>query len=90
VGIIEALVVYPRKGGDFLLLDGHSRVDILKTQGARDVRCTFSTDDEAYTYNRRVNYTSPVMQHFMILRALENGVGERRLAVTVSGSMRRV
>lgn len=90
VGIIEALVVYPRKGGDFLLLDGHSRLDILIAQGAQEARCTFSTDDEAYTYNRRVNPTPPVMQHFMILRALENGVGEKRLAEALSVDVKNI
>jgi hypothetical protein len=80
VGIIEALVVYPQKGGEYLLLDGHTRLDVLKAQGAQEVRCIFSTDDEAYTYNKRVNHIPPVMQHFMILRAIENGVGEKRIA----------
>jgi Trp operon repressor len=80
VGIIEALVVYPKAPNEYLLLDGHSRLDILKLRGDTEVRCTFSTDDEAYTYNHRVNQVTPIMQHQMILRALENGVPERRLA----------
>src|ERR1700722_13889771 len=64
VGLIEALVVYPRKPGEYLLLDGHSRLDILQMQGKQEVRCTISTDDEAYTYNKKVNYTAPIAQHF--------------------------
>jgi hypothetical protein len=84
VGIIEALVVYPRKVNEYLLLDGHSRLDILKVRGAQEVRCTFSTDDEAYTYNKRINHTTPIMQHYMIIKALENGVGEKRLADALS------
>ena len=80
VGIIEALVVFPRTVGEYLLLDGHSRYDILKAKGVQEVRCTFSIDDESYTYNKRVNHAPAVAQHFMILKALENGVGERRLA----------
>jgi hypothetical protein len=80
VGVIEALVVYPKGPQEYLLLDGHSRLDILKARGVTEVRCTFSTDDEAYTYNHRVNQMTPVMQHFMILKALENGVSEKRLA----------
>jgi len=80
VGLIEALVVYPRKVDEYLLLDGHSRFDILKSRGVPEARCTFSTDDEAYTYNKKVNHAPAVTQHFMILKALENGVGEKRLA----------
>jgi RepB plasmid partitioning protein/Response regulator receiver domain len=78
------LVVYPRKANDYLLLDGHLRLDILKAQGVNEVRCTFATDDEAYTYNRRVNHAPPVAEHFMILKALENGVSEKRLAEALS------
>jgi ParB-like chromosome segregation protein Spo0J len=84
VGIIEALVVFPKKNGEFLLLDGHTRLDILKANGATEVRCTFATDDEAYTYNKRVNHPCSVAQHFMILKAIENGVSEQRLAEALS------
>jgi hypothetical protein len=80
VGIIEALVVYPKSPDEYLLLDGHSRLDVLKELGVSEVRCTLSTDDEAYTYNKKVNHASNIAQHFMILKALENGVAEERLA----------
>jgi ParB-like chromosome segregation protein Spo0J len=32
VGVIEPLVVYPRGPGDYLLLDGHVRLEILKSR----------------------------------------------------------
>jgi ParB-like chromosome segregation protein Spo0J len=80
LGLIEALVVYPQNPGEYLLLDGHCRLEALKDTGAREVRCTLADDDEAYTYNKRVNAISHVGQHFMILRALENGVSEERLS----------
>ncbi|MGA2538243.1 MAG: plasmid partitioning protein RepB C-terminal domain-containing protein [Terracidiphilus sp.] len=67
-----------------MLLDGHSRLDVLKTNGVLEVRCTFSTDDEAYTYNKKVNHSPPVAQHFMILKAIESGVSEKRLAQALS------
>src|SRR5256885_13074037 len=76
VGLIEPLVVFPRGAGDYLLLDGHTRLDILKRSGTVDVRVIFATDDEAYTYNKRVNHAPPVAQHFMILKAIANGVSE--------------
>ena len=84
VGLIEPLVVFPRKAGDYLLLDGHTRLDILKRTGATEVRVIFATDDEAYTYNKRVNHLPPVAQHFMILKALKNGVSEERIAISLN------
>ena len=80
VGLIEALVVYQKSSDEYLLLDGHSRLDALKELGVGEVRCTLSTDDEGYTYNKKVNHASNIAQHFMILKALENGVAEERLA----------
>src|SRR6266700_5340596 len=51
VGLIEPVVVFPRGPDDYLLLDGHARIDILKSRGIAEVRAIFATDDEAYTYN---------------------------------------
>jgi hypothetical protein len=92
VGLIEPLVVFPKGPNEYLLLDGHVRLDILKRNGATEVRAIFSTDDEAYTYNKRVNHAPPVAQHFMILKALKNGVSEERIATALNvdvGSIRK-
>src|SRR5437899_12149191 len=56
VGLIEPVVVFPRGPNDYLLLDGHVRLEILKSRGAIEVRAIFADDDEAYTYNKRVNH----------------------------------
>jgi hypothetical protein len=84
VGLIEPVVVFPRSPDDYLLLDGHLRIDILKGRGVPDVRAIFATDDESYTYNKRVNHAPPVAQHFMILKALSNGVSEERIAASLN------
>src|SRR5687768_11722196 len=57
VGIIAPPVVARDRSdaGKYLLLDGHLRIDVLKDMGASDVMCLVSTDDEAFTYNKRVN-----------------------------------
>jgi hypothetical protein len=34
-------------------------------------------DDEAFTYNKRVNRLSIVQEHFMILRAIDRGCPKR-------------
>jgi ParB-like chromosome segregation protein Spo0J len=80
IGLIEPLVVYPRKPGEYLLLDGHMRLTALKATGKTDVLCILAYDDEGYTYNRRVNSIPPVAQHLMLLKAIENGLTEERIA----------
>ena len=87
VGVIEPLVVYPRGPGDYLLLDGHVRLEILKSIGAKEVKCLLATDDEAYTYNRHVNHIPAVAQHFMLLEALKNGLTEERIAAALDVSL---
>lgn len=83
IGLIEPLVVYPESVNRFLLLDGHSRLEALKSAGAVEVRCILATDDEAYTYNRRVNSIPPVAQHLMLLEALRSGLSEERIAASL-------
>src|ERR1035437_8094790 len=87
VGLIEPLIVNPRGPGDYLLLEGHVRLEILKSLGFKEAKCLLSTDDEAYTYNRHVNYIPPIAQHFMLLEALKNGLTEERIARALDVSL---
>jgi ParB-like chromosome segregation protein Spo0J len=82
VGIIEPPVVVrdPLADGRFRLLDGHLRLDILVAQGATEVVCLIATEDEAFTYNRRVSRLAIVQEHHMILQAVQKGVSEERIA----------
>ncbi len=81
VGVIEPLVVVRSPGGGpYMLLDGHVRLAILKDLGARQTRCLVSADDEAFTYNKRVNRLATIQEHYMIVRAIERGVSEEKLA----------
>lgn len=82
VGIIEPPVVVrdPQAPGRFRLLDGHLRIDILLAQGAFEVVCLIATEDEAFTYNRRVNRIAIIQEHRMILEAVKRGLSEERLA----------
>ena len=82
IGIVEPPVVARDHSdpGKYLLLDGHLRIDVLKDMGEFDVACLVSTDDEAYTYNKRVNRIAMVQEHRMILKAVERGVSEERIA----------
>ena len=82
VGIIEPPVVArdPKDSGKFLLLDGHLRLEVLKERGETSVLCLVSTDDEAFTYNKRVSRLAIIQEHKMVLKAVERGVPEARIA----------
>lgn len=86
LGLIEPLIVHPQRGrrDQYLLLDGLIRLDILKLQGTAEAFCLLATDDEAYTYNHKVNQVTPIQEHFMIIRAINNGVPDTRLASTLN------
>lgn len=82
VGLVEPPVVARDQDdpAQYLLLDGHLRIEVLKDLGQTDVACLVATDDEAYTYNKRVNRIAMVQEHRMILKAIERGVSEERIA----------
>lgn len=82
VGIIEPLVVARSKDqkGKYLLLDGHMRHAVLVAMDAIEVRCLIADDDEGYTYNKRINRLATIQEHLMIVRAIERGVSEEKLA----------
>ncbi len=81
VGLIEAPVVAPlKKGKGYLLLDGHLRIMALKELGVERVACLISTDDETYTYNKYINRLSAIQEPRMIVKAVQSGVSEEKLA----------
>ena len=82
IGIIEPpVVVRDRdKTGKFLLLDGHLRLEVLRDDGATGVNCLVATEDEAFTYNKRINRLATIQEHKMILKAIERGVPQERIA----------
>lgn len=82
VGIIEPPVVVREryKKGKFLLLDGHLRIEVLKDTGAQGVTCLVATEDEAFTYNKRINRLATVQEHKMILKTIQRGVPQERIA----------
>jgi ParB-like chromosome segregation protein Spo0J len=94
VGIVEPPIVARDRAepGKYLLLDGHLRIEALKDMGSTEVTCVVSTDDEAFTYNKRVNRIAIIQEHRMILKAVERGVSEERIAKALNvnvGSIRR-
>lgn len=82
VGIIEPPVVArdATDHGRYHLLDGHLRVEIVRERGETEIVCLVATDDEAFTYNKRVSRIATIQEHRMILNAVKKGVSEERLA----------
>ncbi|MDH2352280.1 plasmid partitioning protein RepB C-terminal domain-containing protein [Bradyrhizobium sp. SSUT112] len=82
IGIIEPPVVFhkPDQRGRYMLLDGALKRDILLVRGETEAECLLALDDEAYSYNKRSIRLSVVQEHVMILRAIERGVPEDRIA----------
>lgn len=94
VGIVEPpIVARDRKDpGRYILLDGHLRMEALKDRGETDVVCLISIEDEAFTYNKRVNRIAIIQEHRMIIKAIERGVSEERIAKALNvdvGSIKR-
>lgn len=81
VGVIEPLSVFPQAGTThYILLDGHLRFEAQLEHGTDKVRCIVEHDDEAFTHNKRVNRLATIQEHLMIVRAIERGVSEEKLA----------
>lgn len=92
VGIIEPPAVSPDKQnpGRYILLDGHMRVEALKELGESEVTCLISKDDEAFTYNKHINRLSTIQEHRMIVRAVERGVSEEKIAKALNVNVSRI
>lgn len=70
VGLIEPLIVF-REGDDYLILDGVQRYRALLEMGVEIVPCILGQQREAFTGNRMVNRVSPIQEHRMIEKSLE-------------------
>ena len=54
--------------------------DVLTDLGHPDAACIVADDDEAFTYNKRINRLATIQEHLMIVRAIDRGVSEEKLA----------
>lgn len=81
VGLIEPLVVYP-EGDDYVILDGVQRYRALLELGVEVAPCILGPQREAFTGNRMVNRVSPVQEHRMIEKSLEE-VDEASIAAAL-------
>jgi hypothetical protein len=92
IGIVEPPVVARDRSekGKYLLLDGHLRLSVLQEQGWTEVTCIIATDDEAFTYNKRVSRIAIIQERNMILAAIKRGVPEERIAKVLNVNVAHV
>ena len=92
IGIVEPLVVArPQQDtAPYLLVDGHLRHAALSDLGNSEAPCLIADDDEAFTYNKRVNRLATVQEHYVIVRAIERGVSEEKLAKALNVDIKRI
>lgn len=92
LGLIEPLVIYPQRNseGSFMLLDGHVRLTILRELGWESCKCLIAMDDEAFTYNHKVNRLNPIQEHFMIRRAIKGGLSPEDIAKSLNVDVARI
>jgi hypothetical protein len=90
VGIIEPLIVFPQGRNQYIILDGHIRYDILKHEEMVSAPCLISTENEGYTYNKRVNRLTSIQEYKMIRKAIKSGVSQDRLAKALNLSIATV
>ena len=92
VGLIEPLMIFPQPNvaGKYLILDGHLRWHVLKELGQTTADCILSRDDECFTYNARVSRITPIQEHRMIVKAVNQGVPPERIAAALNMPVRVV
>ena len=92
IGLVEPPVVIrdTRDGSSYLLLDGHLRIEVLRDLGQTEVECLVSTDDEAFTYNKRISRLSPVQEQRMIAKAIERNVPKDKIARALDINVRSI
>src|ERR1700740_3477206 len=91
IRIGEPLVVARQEHtGPYMLVDGHLRHAALADLGNSEAPCLIADDDEAFTYNKRVNRLATVQEHYMIVKAIERGVSEKKLARALNVDIKRI
>jgi RepB plasmid partitioning protein/ParB/Sulfiredoxin domain len=90
IGLVEPPVVCrdKQRPETYLLLDGHLRLEALKELGRVEVECLLSSDDEAFTYNKRISRLSAIQEQRMIAKAIERKVPREKIAKALNINVR--
>src|ERR1700730_4191714 len=80
VGIVEPLVVALGEvdTGPYRLVDGHFRHAALSARGNSEAPFLIADDDEAFTYNKRVNRLATIQEHYMIVKSIQRRGSEEK------------
>lgn len=68
------------QGVAFFYCPAHSILEKPNGQSRYQLTCLIAIDDEAFTYNKRISRLAIVQEHKMILKAIERGVSQERIA----------
>ena len=60
------------------------------TEGQTTADCILSREDEGFTYNARVSRITPIQEHRMIVKAVNQGVPPERIAAALNLPLRVV
>ncbi len=71
VGLLEPLHVCPDKDGDYGIMDGETRFDVLLDMGVETAPCFVFEVMDLYTANHQVNHLTPLEENRMIKKAME-------------------
>jgi hypothetical protein len=63
---------------------------ILTDLAQQEAGCIVADDDEAFTYNKRINRLATIQEHLMIVRAIDRGVSEEKLAKALNADVRMI
>ncbi|MCA7955356.1 hypothetical protein LGM43_34400 [Burkholderia seminalis] len=77
---------HPAEAGIYVIIDGHLRVEALRTCGVKTTNCLIALDDESFTYNRHNIGIAAIQVHKMIVKALDRGVPAEDLAAALGMS----
>ena len=88
IGLVEPVVAkpHPAEVGIYVIIDGHLRVEALRSCGAKSTNCLIALDDESFTYNRHNIGIAAIQVHKMIVKALDRGVHTEDLAAALGMS----
>jgi hypothetical protein len=90
-GLSEPPVVFfCTESRKYLIMDGHLRIMALRELGVEHVKCLESVDDESYTYNKFTNRLSVIQEHKMLIKALNEGVPEEKLAASLNLDLKTI
>jgi hypothetical protein len=84
IGLVEPPVVIRNTGdtNSYLLLDGPLRIEVFAI--------SVSTNDEAFTYNKRISRLSPVQEQRMIAKAIQRNVPRDKIARSLALNTKQV